>query len=141
MKPKKVSFSDFSHSLPISVSWGDMDALGHINNIFFFRYFEDVRVSWLAKNDIRLDPETGVGVVLADISCKFIRPIYYPANIIAACSIHSVKEDRFSMNYGLFSEKDYNCLAVGDSVIKAFSFKDHTKVNLPESWLEVLERE
>ena len=100
-----------------------MDSFGHVNNTRFFRYFEDARISWFTENKVGLDKETGIGPVLADISCKFIRPIYYPANIVAACSIHSVKIDRFSMNYGLFSEKDYTCLALGDSVIKTFDFK------------------
>ena len=134
MKPNKVSFSDFSHTLPISVSWGDMDSLGHVNNTVFFRYFEDVRVSLFLKNDIFLNKETGIGVVLADISCKFIRPIYYPSHLIAACAVHSIEKDRFSIKYGLFNETDKSCLAIGDSVVKAFDFKNHIKVDLPEKW-------
>ena len=30
--------------LDIPVRWGDMDALGHVNNIMYFRYFEQVRI-------------------------------------------------------------------------------------------------
>ncbi|MEP7084173.1 MAG: thioesterase family protein, partial [Betaproteobacteria bacterium] len=30
----------------IPIRWGDMDAMGHVNNTIYFRYMEQVRVSW-----------------------------------------------------------------------------------------------
>ena len=34
----------FEMSMPIR--WGDMDAFGHVNNTVYFRYMEQVRISW-----------------------------------------------------------------------------------------------
>ena len=28
------------------IFWGDMDALGHVNNVTYFRYMEQARVAW-----------------------------------------------------------------------------------------------
>ncbi len=33
------------HESIISVRWGDMDALGHVNNAVYFRYIEQARVN------------------------------------------------------------------------------------------------
>lgn len=30
----------------IPIRWGDMDAMGHVNNAVFFRYLEQARIEW-----------------------------------------------------------------------------------------------
>jgi len=32
------------HTTDLAVRWGDMDAVGHVNNSRFFSYFEEARV-------------------------------------------------------------------------------------------------
>ena len=34
------------HVERIAVRWGDMDAMGHVNNTVYFRYMEQARISW-----------------------------------------------------------------------------------------------
>ena len=29
------------------IRWGDMDAMGHVNNTVYFRYMEQTRIEWL----------------------------------------------------------------------------------------------
>ena len=36
-----------AHSERIPIRWGDMDAMGHVNNTIYFRYMETVRLEWL----------------------------------------------------------------------------------------------
>ena len=31
----------------IKMRWGDMDAIGHLNNTYYFRYLEQIRLDWL----------------------------------------------------------------------------------------------
>ena len=28
------------------IRWGDMDAIGHVNNTVYFRYMEQARIEW-----------------------------------------------------------------------------------------------
>ena len=30
--------------MPLPIRWGDMDAMGHVNNTVYFRYMETVRI-------------------------------------------------------------------------------------------------
>jgi len=34
------------HVERIPIRWGDMDAMGHVNNTVYFRYMEQARISW-----------------------------------------------------------------------------------------------
>jgi acyl-CoA thioester hydrolase len=57
--------------------WGDMDAMGHLNNTLYFRLLEETRIQWLAALNL---PTHGAeqGPILANISCDFIKPMLYP---------------------------------------------------------------
>ena len=35
------------HEMVIPIRWGDMDAMGHVNNTVYFRYMEQARIEWL----------------------------------------------------------------------------------------------
>ena len=57
--------------LTIPVAWGEMDAMGHVNNIIYFRYFESVRIDYFRKLDlIGYQRETGIGPILASTECR-----------------------------------------------------------------------
>ena len=35
------------HTTRVPIRWGDMDAMGHVNNTVYFRYMEQSRIEWL----------------------------------------------------------------------------------------------
>ena len=42
----------------ITMRWGDMDAVGHLNNTYYFRYLEQVRINWLDRMGLSINPES-----------------------------------------------------------------------------------
>jgi acyl-CoA thioester hydrolase len=64
-----------AHVERIAIRWGDMDAMGHVNNTVYFRYMEQARSGWFEA----LAPSTGI--VIANASCNFKRPINYPGTV------------------------------------------------------------
>ena len=70
------------HEMRIPVRWGDLDAMGHVNNTTYFRYFETLRIDWLTRVRALPNPE-GVGPVMANGFCNFVRQIEFPGEIVA----------------------------------------------------------
>jgi acyl-CoA thioester hydrolase len=70
------------HEMRIPVRWGDLDAMGHVNNTTYFRYFETLRIDWLAQFEAQPNPE-GVGPVMANGFCNYLRQIEFPGEIVA----------------------------------------------------------
>jgi acyl-CoA thioester hydrolase len=66
----------------IPIRWGDMDAMGHVNNTVYFRYFEIVRLEWLFRVGGPPDP-TGEGPVIVNAFCNFIKQLEYPGDVLA----------------------------------------------------------
>ena len=85
------------HEMRIPVRWGDLDAMGHVNNTVYFRYFESLRIEWLNGFDSSPNPE-GVGPVMANGFCKFIRQIEYPGEIIARHYVAAPRPDSKSLD-------------------------------------------
>ena len=72
------------HTEPVPVRWGDMDALGHVNNARYFTYAEQARIAWLAT----LFPDGGLGgedssggPILARISADYRAPVHHPVTV------------------------------------------------------------
>jgi acyl-CoA thioester hydrolase len=71
-----------TYEMVIPIRWGDMDAMGHVNNTIYFRYLEIVRIEWMRTLGGTLDPN-GEGFVIVNAFCNFIRQFEYPGDILA----------------------------------------------------------
>ena len=71
-----------THELAIPIRWGDMDAMGHVNNTIYFRYLEIVRIDWFDRIGCRPDPR-GEGPLIVNAFCNFIKQLEYPGDIRA----------------------------------------------------------
>jgi acyl-CoA thioester hydrolase len=74
-------FRRLVHTTRIPVRWGDMDAMGHVNNTIYFRYAEQSRIEWLESLGFSLDAGRDEAAVIVNASCTFLLPITYPATI------------------------------------------------------------
>jgi acyl-CoA thioester hydrolase len=83
------------------IRWGDMDAMGHVNNTVYFRYFEQARIEWLDKLGFGPDGH-GEGPVIINAHCTFLRQLKFPGDIevwtyvglIGRSSIETIHEIR-----------------------------------------------
>lgn len=64
----------------IPIRWGDMDAMGHLNNTSYFRYLETVRVDWMNAVGAMPNPQ-GQGPVIVNAFCNFYKQLEYPGDV------------------------------------------------------------
>ena len=69
------------HVERIPVRWGDMDAMGHVNNTVYFRFMEQTRIAWFEALLPRGAAWGTTGIVIANATCNFKRAISYPATV------------------------------------------------------------
>lgn len=65
----------------IPIRWGDMDAMGHVNNTTYFRYLETVRIEWLRAIGGMPNP-LGEGPVIVNAFCNFYKQLEYPGDVL-----------------------------------------------------------
>lgn len=115
------------------VQWGEMDAFRHVNNVVYFRYFENARIAYFEKFDIiGFMKRKGVGPILAETSCRFKMPLTYPDTVLVATKVTAIEKDRFMMDYRVVSTKHKKVAAEADCVIVTFDYRENKKVPVPD---------
>jgi len=69
------------YTLPMPIRWGDMDAMGHVNNTVYFRYMEQARISWFESLGHASKDADGRGPVVINAHMTFLRQLRYPGDI------------------------------------------------------------
>ena len=82
----------FEMVLPIR--WGDMDAMGHVNNTLYFRYLETVRIEWMRSIGCEPDPK-GEGPVIVNAFCNFYKQLEYPGDVVATMYVSDPGKSSF----------------------------------------------
>ena len=127
------SLSGFPVVIDIPVAWGEMDALRHVNNIVYFRYFESARIAYFEKLRFwEFMDQTGIGPILASIQCKFKIPLTYPDAVSVGTRIPKIEQDRFVMEYRAVSHKSHAIAAEGESVVVSYNYHENKKTLLPD---------
>lgn len=126
------------------VAWGEMDSMGHVNNIVYFRYFESARIAYFERVGFMAHmAETGVGPILASTQCRFRLPLSYPDTVFVGARAEQVSEDRFLMKYLAVSRRHAKPAAEGEGLIVSFDYRAQRKAPLPaevRARIEELER-
>jgi acyl-CoA thioester hydrolase len=75
-----MSNRKFVHIMRMPIRWGDMDAMGHVNNTVYFRYIETARIAWLEQVGA-LPDAASEGPVIVNAHCAFLKQLTYPGDI------------------------------------------------------------
>ncbi len=120
LRQRGVPASAWPSAVRIPVAWGEMDALGHVNNVAYFRYLETARVALI----LELDPQARapasaarLGFILQAAEARFRRPVFFPDELTVTSGVEELAPDRFTLAHELFSRAGDDPVALGRSVI------------------------
>ncbi len=82
-----------------------MDALGHVNNIMYFRYFEQARLDWYESLGSTALGTEQTGFVIVDNHAEYLKPLIYPANITVSMGGHTPGRSSFITSYTICDDK------------------------------------
>lgn len=124
----------FPVSIEIPVAWGEMDALNHVNNVVYFRYFETVRIEYLRRiGMLDMLSTQGVGPVLAETSARYRRPVTFPDTLRAEARVSQLDEHGFTMEYRIVSHTQQVVTTEGTARVVMVDFGSGRKAPLGEA--------
>jgi acyl-CoA thioester hydrolase len=117
----------------MDVRWGDMDAVGHVNNAKYFTYFEQARIGWLDSLEVVAMSRTR-GPVMANAECAFRRAIIHPATIIVEVSVGTPGNSSLPTAYRIIDARDDSIeYATGASVLVWIDYTTGKATPLPDT--------
>jgi acyl-CoA thioester hydrolase len=125
--------ADFKVVIDQPVAWADMDSFKHVNNVVYFRYFENARVEYFRRIGWwEYMAETGIGPIVASTQARFRKPVKYPETLAAGAKVISFATDRFTIRHLLVSRTTGELVTEGDAVVVSVDYSKNAKVPLPE---------
>lgn len=116
-----------------AVVWGDMDSYRHVNNVVYFRYFENARLEYFRRLDwAAFEKETGVGPILATTQARFRKPLTYPDVILIGARVKEIGRDRFTLEHRIVSRHLGAVATEGEGTIVTYDYARAAKVSVPD---------
>ena len=125
------------HVERIAVRWGDMDAMGHVNNTVYFRYMEQARISWFDALVPQAQAWSSTGIVIANASCNFKRPINYPGTVEVRLLIGAPGGSSVPTFYELNVADDL--YADGAATVVFIDMKSQKPIRIPQQIREAIQ--
>jgi acyl-CoA thioester hydrolase len=117
----------------VPVLWGEMDSYRHVNNVVYFRYFENARLEYFRRLGwFEYERETGVGPILAATRARFRRPLTYPDRVSIGARTGSMGEDRFTLDHLVVSHNLGAVAAEGQGTVVTYHYAQGRKVPMPD---------
>jgi len=124
----------FKVKVDIEVRWGDMDALGHVNNARYLTFFETARIAYLEMGDASVVlTRDGLTPILARTEIDYLRPVEYPATLTACVRCVRLGTTSMECEHLVLDKKSGEAVAVGKAVLVMFDMVKRTKTPVPES--------
>ena len=119
------------HTERIAIRWGDMDAMGHVNNTVYFRFMEQARIAWFDLLLPRGEAWQNTGIVIANASCNFKRAMNYPGTVDVQVYAAALGASSVATFYGLTIDREL--YADGAATVVFIDMARQKPVRIPDS--------
>lgn len=126
----------WSFGLADRVRFYELDALNHVNNTAYLRWFETARVRWLAAYGISDYGPDDPTLVLRGVTCDYHAPLFLNDDYVVTARCLSFRRTSFRKAYGVWSGGVLK--AEGTAVIVMTEGDGTTKMPLPDSVRQTL---
>jgi len=126
---------------PVSVRWGDVDSMGHVNNAKYFTYCESARMGYFAAvrmTEHKEDPRHGPALAAANLN--FRRQVHWPAELDVRTRVSRIGRSSFDMQYEIVRRGTDEVVADGSGVIVWVDYAAGRSIPLPAELRAAIER-
>lgn len=117
--------------LQLRIDWSELDLFGHVNNVMYFKYIQAARVHfWQAAGIYQQFEQDKVGPILANTACQFIKPLFFPGQVLIETELEFTKNTSFGLKHTISNEQQ-ELVGQAHDVIVWFDFKRNAKSSLP----------
>ncbi len=108
------------------VRFGDLDAMQHMNNVEFLRYFETARIAYIREllpEHRPADPEgSGFGIIFAECHIAYKAPAFFGDEIRTYIWPSELKRSSLRLAFEMRTEKDDRLVAEGWGTLVGYDY-------------------
>ncbi|GAC1316997.1 MAG: thioesterase family protein [Thermoleophilaceae bacterium] len=134
-----------SRAAPFSVvervRFGDLDAMQHMNNVEFLRFFETARIDYLATLVPGLTPtdRRSFGFIFAECHIAYRAPAFFGDEIRTEIRPSELRRSSIRLDFEMRVERDARLVAEGFGVLVGYDYDAGGAQPIPDALRERLE--
>jgi acyl-CoA thioester hydrolase len=129
--PLDLQLGRWPVTIEMPVQWGDMDALGHVNNLVYLRWCESARISYFEAGGLWSRRHEGIGPILASTRLDYKLALTYPDSIRAATTVLKLGRTSITMGMRIRSKKHERAIvAEGEAILVMVNYTTGEKHDL-----------
>jgi acyl-CoA thioester hydrolase len=128
----------YTHATPMSVRFGDLDAMGHLNNAKYATYMEQARIGYVTEVCGFRGGWSELGMILARMEIDFRQPILYGDTVRVYTRCVQLGRKSFDLD-NVFTRQGSaatgeQVAAAAHSVLVAFDYVTQQSIFVPQAW-------
>jgi acyl-CoA thioester hydrolase len=127
----------WAFELDVQATLRDTDALGHINNVVYISWFEEVRTAYVCARR-GLATMDQVDFILASTTANFRSPVYMLETVTMKCVPVRLGRSSWELAYEGRAKKDNRLVVEGTSTQVQFDYASHRSAPISEAWRAML---
>jgi len=117
----------------IDVAWGEMDALGHVNNIRYIAWAETARIALFRKLGMSTRAGDPIGPILARIECDYLEQVEYPARVTVGIKAERIGNTSITLVHEIWAtDEPGRTVARGRAVVVLLDYGTQQKIRVPD---------
>ncbi|HJV45082.1 MAG TPA: thioesterase family protein [Bacillota bacterium] len=125
------------HTTTIRPRFCETDALGHINNVSYFIYFEQARVEFFIDSQIEKNLE-GWSFVLASAHCDFRKQAYLHQSLMVMTTVSHIGRSSVKLKHRMIDQSTEEFIAEGEDVLVRVNLTTQKSEPLTEDMITIL---
>jgi len=125
------------------VRFGDLDAMQHLNNVEFLRFFETARIEYITKLFPQHSPDRAqdFGFIFAECHIAYLAPGHYGDDVRTYVWVSEVRRSALRVDFEMVVDADDRKLAEGYGWLVGYDYVAGKSQALPDELRERLEPE
>lgn len=125
-----LGMNNFKFHLPITVSYGDIDAQWHVNNKVFLTYIEAARFQYMLQVGLfSSESFLDLPFIVADVHVRYLAPIEVSDQVLVSMGVTRIGNKSLVFEYAVTNADQSVVYATAETVMVTFDF--HTKSSVP----------
>jgi acyl-CoA thioester hydrolase len=131
----------FRHTISIDIRFGDMDAMGHVNNAKYMTFMESGRIQYFRDLGLWQGVPRLIGPIMAKATVEYKLPLDLDdgrIEVFTRCARLGNKS--YDMEHLIVRQRDGRAevAAQGTIVLVAFDYQTGQSIPLPDPWREAI---
>ena len=116
------------------VRFGDLDAMQHLNNVEFLRYFETARIAYLREKLPEHSPTVRdrFGLILAECHINYRSPGFFDEDIRIYIRPGELRRSSFELRFEMRAEDDDRLVAEGYGTMVGYDYDEGSAAHIPD---------